>query len=89
MFDTAVQAHPAPAVTATLEDGARRIERRDYPDDAVREAIVNAIVHRDYSLATMEVELSLYDDRLEIVSPGRLTNGVTVERIRAGIRATR
>jgi hypothetical protein len=56
-------------VTATLEDGARRVERRDYPDEPVREAIIDALAHRDYLLSASDVELSLYSDRLEIISP--------------------
>ncbi len=74
---------------ASLADGARRVDRRDYPEDAVREALVNALVHRDYMLSATDVELSLYSDRLEVVSPGRLPNDITIERMRAGTRAAR
>ncbi len=59
-------------VKAALEDGTRRIERWDYPEEAVRETIVNALVHRDYLLSSTNIELSLYQDRLEVTSPGRL-----------------
>jgi ATP-dependent DNA helicase RecG len=76
-------------VTAVLEDGARRKERRDYPDEAVREAVVNALVHRDYLLSSTDIELSVYADRIEIVSPGRLPNGITPERMKTGCRAAR
>ena len=76
-------------VTASLEGGTRRIERPAYPDEAVREAVVNALVHRDYLLANTDVELAAYRDRLEIISPGRLPNGITPERMRAGTRAAR
>ena len=76
-------------ISASLEDGARRIERPAYPDEAVREAVVNALVHRDYLLANTDVELATYRDRLEIISPGRLPNGITPERMRAGTRAAR
>ena len=75
--------------TATLEDGIRRRERWDYPAEVIREAIVNAIVHRDYLLSGSDIELSIYSDRLEIVSPGRLANGITPERMRAGCRSAR
>ncbi|MEP7012576.1 MAG: ATP-binding protein [Acidobacteriota bacterium] len=77
------------AVTATLDDGARRVERFDYPEEAVREAVVNALIHRDYLLAATDVQLALYSDRLEIISPGRLPNGITAERMRVGCRAAR
>ena len=75
--------------TVRLADGVRREEHWDYPREAVREAIVNAIVHRDYSLSATDVELSIYADRLEIVSPGRLANGITPARMRAGCRSAR
>lgn len=76
-------------VTATLEDGARRVERWTYPEEAVREAVVNALVHRDYLLSGTNIELSIFDDRLEIVSPGRLPNSITPVRMRTGCRAAR
>lgn len=75
--------------TTTLEDGIRRRERWDYPAEVIREAIVNAIVHRDYLLSGSDIELSIYSDRLEIVSPGRLANGITPERMRFGCRSAR
>ena len=70
-------------------EGARRVERTVYPPDAVREAVVNAVAHRDYSIAVRDIELSIYTDRLEVVSPGRLPNTVTIDRMRAGYRASR
>jgi ATP-dependent DNA helicase RecG len=76
-------------VTAELAGGARRNERRGYPDEPVREAIVNALVHRDYLLSGTDIELSMFSDRLEIVSPGRLPNGITPERMKTGCRAAR
>ena len=75
--------------TVILEDGARRQARWDYPEEAVREAIVNAVVHRDYLLSGTDIELSIYADRLEVVSPGRLTNGITPARMRSGCRSAR
>ncbi len=76
-------------VTAELEGGARRVERWTYPDEAVREVIVNALVHRDYLLSGTDIELSIYDNRLEVISPGRLPNGITPARMRTGCRASR
>jgi ATP-dependent DNA helicase RecG len=76
-------------VTATLVDGARRDERHPYPDEPIREAVVNALVHRDYQLAATDIEVVVYSDRLEIVSPGRLPNGITPTRMLAGCRAAR
>ena len=69
--------------------GGRRIERPAYPHDALREGLVNALIHRDYLLTSTDVELAVYSDRLEIVSPGRLPNGITPDRMRLGTRAAR
>ncbi len=76
-------------VTARLADGVRREVRWIYPEEALREAIVNALVHRDYLLSSTDIELSIYEDRLEIVSPGRLPNGITPIRMITGCRAAR
>ena len=77
------------AVTAALVDGSSRTERWAYPEEAIREAIVNALVHRDYLLSGTNIELSIYSNRIEIVSPGRLHNGITTERMRIGCRSAR
>jgi ATP-dependent DNA helicase RecG len=76
-------------VRASIDSGGIRQERWDYPLEAVREAIVNAVAHRDYTVSVMDIELSLYADRLEVISPGRLPNTVTVDKMRAGYRASR
>ena len=57
--------------------------------EAVREAVVNALVHRDYLMGSTDIELALYADRLEVISPGRLPNGITPERMKAGTRSAR
>ncbi|MCY4353485.1 MAG: putative DNA binding domain-containing protein [Truepera sp.] len=74
--------------TARLENG-RRIDRWEYPESVVREAVVNALVHRDYSIAGTDITLAIFSDRLEIVSPGRLPNTVTTEGMKAGVRYAR
>ncbi len=74
--------------SARLE-GARRIDRWEYPEDVVREAMVNALVHRDCSIAGTDVMLVVFSDRMEIVSPGRLPNTVTTEGMKAGARYAR
>ncbi|MGI9000893.1 MAG: ATP-binding protein [Pseudonocardia sp.] len=74
---------------AELAGGSRRVDFSGLPIEPVREALVNALIHRDYLLAHTDVELSLFADRLEVVSPGRLPNGVTVEGMRLGVRAAR
>ena len=70
--------------TAWIE-GARRRNKSDFPLDAVREAVVNAVAHRDYAREGTDIEVSLYNDRLEVISPGRLPNGVTVEKMKEGV----
>lgn len=75
-------------VTAVLENG-RRIEKPAYPLEVLREAIVNALIHRDYLLSSTDIELAIYSNRMEIISPGRLPNGITPDRMRAGCRAAR
>ena len=51
------------------ENGGRE-EIRSYPKEAIREALVNAIAHRDYSIAGTQIDVDIYNDRIEIVSPG-------------------
>jgi ATP-dependent DNA helicase RecG len=74
--------------TAWLE-GGRRHRRKALPLDAVREAVVNAAAHRDYTIIGTDIEVSLFSDRLDVISPGRLPNGVTVEKMKEGLRAAR
>ena len=74
--------------TARLKD-TRRIDHWEYPESVIREAMVNALVHRDYSIAGTDIMLAIFSDRLEIVSPGRLPNTVTTEGMRAGARYAR
>ena len=58
-----------------------RVEEPEYPLTAIREALRNAIVHRDYS-APADTQVRIFDDRIEILNPGHLVKGLTVERIR-------
>ena len=76
-------------VTAALADGSRRGQTWTFPEEAVRETIVNALVHRDYLLSGTTVELSIYKDRMEVISPGRLPNGITPQRMVTGCRSAR
>ena len=55
----------------------------------VREVLVNALIHRDYSIAGTDIMLTVYADRMEVVSPGRLPNTVTVDGMRSGARYAR
>lgn len=69
--------------------GGRREVRPVYPPDVIREGIVNALIHRDYLLTSTDIGLDIFDDRLEIMSPSKLPNGITTERMRSGVRASR
>lgn len=74
--------------TARLDNG-RRIDRWEYPESVIREAVVNALVHRDYSISGTDIMLSIFSDRIEIQSPGRLPNTVTPDGMKAGVRYAR
>ena len=58
-----------------------RVERPQYSMRAVFEAIVNAVVHRDYSISKSKIRLFMFSDRLELYSPGALANTITVETL--------
>lgn len=62
--------------------GMTRQEVSEYPIAVVREAIVNAVAHRDYSIRGEGIRLLMYSDRLEVYSPGRLPGHVTLENLR-------
>jgi ATP-dependent DNA helicase RecG len=59
--------------------GMTREERSDYPYKAVREVLVNALIHRDYQILGSEIHVEVFDDRLEITSPGGMMNGRRVQ----------
>lgn len=65
-----------------------RIDRRDYPEIAVREALLNLLVHREYSFRASTF-ISIYTDRLEFTSIGGLVRGVTLEDVTMGISVCR
>jgi len=76
-------------VSSARLEGAQRQERWEYPEGALREVLVNALAHRDYSIAGTDVMLSIFSDRLEVQSPGRLPNTVSVDGLRSGMRYAR
>ena len=61
----------------------KRTDRTEYPPDAIREAVLNALIHRDYSFYTegTPVQINFFSDRLEIHSPGSLYGRMTVEQL--------
>jgi ATP-dependent DNA helicase RecG len=64
-----------------ISDKVEREEKYEYPPEAIREAIVNAICHRDYE-STANVQVRIFDDRVEIWNPGSLPEGWTVEKLK-------
>lgn len=73
---------------AEVNDGFRREPQWLYPRDAVREALVNALIHRDWT-RSVDIEIGFYADRLEINSPGAMQNSMTIEKMKAGQRSPR
>lgn len=65
-----------------------RIDTRDYPEDALREALLNLMVHRDYGFQASAL-ISIYEDRIEFVSVGGLVLGIDLEDIMMGISVCR
>lgn len=65
-------------------EGVRREERWSVPLVAIREALMNAIVHADYAQQGAPIRVALFDDRIEIENPGLLPFGLTIEDIRQG-----
>lgn len=58
-----------------------REEYFDYPERAIKEALVNALVHRDYTIIGGEIHVDIYDDRIEIVSPGGMYDGSFIQEL--------
>lgn len=71
------------AVGARIE-GWKRIDLPEYPIEALREAVVNAVIHRDYSRGGESIRIFYYTDRIEIHSPGLLLPGITIEQMKRG-----
>lgn len=74
-------------IKATFE-GLYRTDIRDYPEEALREALMNSLVHRDYSFSASTL-VSIYDDRIEFVSVGGLPTGITLDDIMLGLSVCR
>lgn len=75
----------AVAQTKQVVEGIKRLTEEglddiSYPDETLHEIITNAVLHRDYSITT-DIQIRIYDDRVEVHSPGRLAGHVTVENL--------
>lgn len=62
--------------------GTKRVERYEYPEEAIRELIANAVIHRDYKIIETYTQIRVFQDRIEIINPGSLPPGVTVDNIK-------
>lgn len=74
--------------SADIDSNMRRERLWYYPWEALRETVINALAHRDWTIA-VDIELSIYSDRLEVISPGKLQNSMTIEKMIAGQRSPR
>lgn len=75
--------------TPSIINGLRREEKEEYPIIVLREAIVNSLVHRNYSISGSKIRVFMFDDRIEFRSPRRLPNTVTIEKMKIGVSYAR
>jgi ATP-dependent DNA helicase RecG len=73
--------------TRSTFEGVYRVDHPDYPDIAIRESFINALIHRDYYIEG-SVLVSMFDDRLEFMSVGGIMTGVTHDLMRLGVSVT-
>lgn len=71
-----------------IDAGMQRLRKWLYPWDAIRETIINAIIHRDWT-RPVDIEIAIYSNRIEIISPGAMQNSMTIEKMKAGQRSPR
>lgn len=62
--------------------GTRRVEVYEYPPEAIREIVANAVIHRDYNTVETYTQVSIFSNRIEIINPGNLPPGVTIENLK-------
>lgn len=74
--------------TKATFSGLERTDKRDYPEEALRESLLNSIVHRDYALSGGNL-INIYEDRIEFVSLGGLVPGLELEAIFLGVSQSR
>jgi len=71
-----------------IDEHMRREKTFYYPWEAIRETVINALVHRDWT-RSVDIEVTNYSDRLEVISPGKLQNSMTISKMVAGQRSPR
>tara|TARA_Y100000310_G_C20676053_1_gene813098 strand:+ start:1635 stop:3065 length:1431 start_codon:yes stop_codon:yes gene_type:complete len=62
--------------------GTKRVEKYEYPKEAIREIVANAVIHRDYKITETYTQVNIFEDRVEVFNPGCLPPGVTIENIK-------
>lgn len=62
--------------------GSKRVERYEYPPEAIRELVANAVIHRDYLITETYTQINVFSNRIEISNPGNLPPGITIENLR-------
>ena len=82
--DNALSAIKANRPVASTIEGTKRVESPHYPDKVFRELLVNATVHRNYSIIGSQIRIFMFSDRIEFISPGRLPNTVSIEKLSVG-----
>lgn len=74
--------------SSEVDEHMRREKTWFYPWEAIRETVINALAHRDWT-RSVDIEVTNYSDRLEVISPGKLQNSMTIEKMVAGQRSPR
>ncbi|MBU3917092.1 putative DNA binding domain-containing protein [bacterium] len=88
-IDNALASIKANIVLPSTIQGTKRVEQKHYPDKVFRELLVNASVHRNYSIIGSQSRVFMFDDRIEFRSPGRLPNTVSIEKLSVGTSFSR
>tara|TARA_B100001013_G_C24596097_1_gene436807 strand:+ start:240 stop:1355 length:1116 start_codon:yes stop_codon:yes gene_type:complete len=86
--DNALSAIKANLLNPSYIEGSQRIET-GFPDKVFRELLVNAAVHRNYSIIGSEIRVFIFNNRIEFISPGRLPNTVVIEKLTTGVSFSR
>lgn len=86
-FSSAIEPFVTEEATS-IDENMRREKAWFYPWEAIRETVINALVHRDWT-RSVDIEITNYVDRLEVISPGKLHNSMTISKMLAGQRSPR
>ena len=88
-IDTIINNLKSYAKRKSILEGARRYESTIIPEFALREAVINAIVHRDYNIRSSSIRINVLDDRVEVISPGILFGNLDISDLGKGISESR